>query len=151
MGLDMYLTKKTYVKRWNHIKDEDQFRVKVTRGGEPYEAIKSDRIAHVEEEVAYWRKFNALHHWITEHTDGVDNCQVVYIDEGTLELLLETLKEVHNDHSKAKDLLPTQSGFFFGTTEYDEYYFHDVERTVELLENLLKEETEGSFYYHASW
>ena len=35
--------------------------------------------------------------------------------------------QVLKDHSKAEELLPTMSGFFFGSTDYDDYYYKDVE------------------------
>ena len=37
----------------------------------------------------------------------------------------------------ARRLLPTQSGFFFGGTEYDQWYYEDVKQTVEIIENVL--------------
>ncbi len=40
--------------------------------------------------------------------------------------LLEVCKQVAADPSKAEELLPTQSGFFFGGTEYDEYYMNSI-------------------------
>ena len=33
MGLDMYLSKKTYVKQWEHTPKEEQFEVTVKRNG----------------------------------------------------------------------------------------------------------------------
>jgi len=49
-------------------------------------------------------------------------------------------------------LEPT-SGFFFGSADKDEYYYGDVERTVDTLNSLLAGTTENeySFYYQASW
>lgn len=43
------------------------------------------------------------------------------------------------DTSIAKELLPTQSGFFFGGTEYDQWYLDDVTTTIEILTEVLKE------------
>ena len=67
-----------------------------------------------------------------------------------LKELVDILKQIKEDHSKAEELLPTQSGFFFGGTEYDEWYFKDVEEALDILENLV-EERGGEFYYHSSW
>lgn len=50
----------------------------------------------------------------------------------------------------AEELLPIAEGFFFGGTNYDQYYYEDLEQTKEILENALKEE-DGDFYYRASW
>jgi len=52
----------------------------------------------------------------------------------------------------AKELLPTQEGFFFGSTDYDEYYMDDIVRTRDILKKELEaEEDWGSYYYEASW
>ena len=54
-----------------------------------------------------------------------------------------------------KKLLPTESGFFFGSTDYDEYYVSTLEDTVEQLTKVIKD-AEGAnkdvwFEYYASW
>ena len=57
---------------------------------------------------------------------------------------------VMKDTSVARKLLPTQSGFFFGGTDYDEYYYKDLELTKKILEEALSDST-GEFTYHSSW
>jgi len=156
MGLDQYLYKKTYVKNWDHMKPEEQHEVIVKRGGEVLHDIKPERIANVTEDVCKWRKFNALHKWFVENCqDGEDDCREYYVSREQLTELLEILnkvKEFKNDptNEELEDLLPTTSGFFFGGTAYDEYYFDEVERTIEILSELLKEEG-GDYYYDSSW
>lgn len=159
MGLDMYMSKKTYVKRWEHHKPSDQFNVDVKKGGEPFSNIKPERVSYVVEEVAYWRKFNALHNWfVNECADGEDNCQEIYIGEKLPELLetLQKVKEIYegnvpNKEDEFEELFPTASGFFFGDTDYDEYYIEQVNETIDLLTELLKEDENGDYYYQASW
>lgn len=159
MGLDMYMSKKTYVKQWSHNKPEDQFEVDVKKGGEPFNKIKKERVSEVVEQVAYWRKFNALHNWfVNECADGEDNCQEIYIGEKLPELLetLQKVKEVYegdtpNKEDVFEDLFPTASGFFFGDTDYGEYYIQEVNETIDLLTELLKEDENGDYYYQASW
>ena len=51
----------------------------------------------------------------------------------------------------AEKLLPSESGFFFGGTGYDNYYLEECVRTHKELEELLKEEESGDFYYQSSW
>jgi hypothetical protein len=51
----------------------------------------------------------------------------------------------------AKKLLPPQNGFFFGSTNYDQYYFSDLQDTVKLLTDLLNEPDKGAIYYQSSW
>ena len=38
----------------------------------------------------------------------------------------------------AEKLLPTQSGFFFGNTEYNQWYIQDLKLTKDILENILE-------------
>ena len=151
MGLDMYLYKKTYVKNWSFMSPEERVEVIIKTDNKYKKHIKPERISQIVEEVAYWRKFNALHNWFVENCqEGRDECQESYVDRDNLKDLVNLLKQIKEDHSKAEELLPTQEGFFFGNTNYDEWYFKDVEETLEVLEELLKEEG-GDFYYHSSW
>lgn len=153
MGLDMTLSRKTYVKNWNHMKPAELHQITVLKNGKPRKDINPEKITYIVEDVAYWRKFNALHSWfVINCQDGEDDCREHDVDKDQLKELLEDLKKIKNDHSLAESLLPTQSGFFFGGTEYDEYYFHDVEKTIEILEELFKiKNDEGEYFYCSSW
>lgn len=51
----------------------------------------------------------------------------------------------------AHELLPTTEGFFFGGTDYDEYYMEGIDSTIEALEKVLAQEHSGDFYYRSSW
>lgn len=151
----MYLYRETYVKKWAHQSPEEQFEVTVKKGGETYKDINSENISTVSENIAYWCKFNALHNWIVENcANGRDECQRIYVPSEALVELYNTLKQVNEDNSKAEDLLPTRGGFFFGSTDYDEYYFQEVEESINTLEPYIKNINEGSiadFYYQSSW
>ena len=52
----------------------------------------------------------------------------------------------------AEELLPTGAGFFFGSTDYDSFYFDDLKHTVEGINKVLSE-FDGSwdFEYNSSW
>ena len=39
----------------------------------------------------------------------------------------------------ASELLPTRDGFFFGSTEYDQWYYKKVKDTIEIIEKVLAE------------
>lgn len=186
MGLDMYLYKKTYVKNWEHNGKENQHKITVKKGGKARTDIKPERICYITEQVGYWRKFNALHGWfVNECGGGVDECQQIYVSNEELTKLLEILKqvkttidksqkkvtvlkdwqdkdyeyEVYDCEEQVKELLPPTQGFFFGGYEIDSWYKQNVDETVTLIEDLLKEDEEskehglwsGEFYYQASW
>ena len=146
----MYLEKRTYVRQWSHQTPEEQYNVEVTKGGEPVK-IDPKRVTYVIEEVGYWRKQNQIHQWFVENVqNGEDNCAEYCVSKGQLEDLLEICKKILNDNSLAEELLPTASGFFFGGTEYDEWYFDGIENTIEILEGVLSDTT-ADYYYSSSW
>lgn len=156
MGLDMYLSKKTYVKQWEHIPKEEQFEVTVQRNGEVYDKIKPERISYVTEEVMYWRKSNQIHDWFVKNCqNGVDDCGEYYVGADDLKKLYQMCKEVmeFNPEKHPQDILPTTDGFFFGNTEYDEWYYNDIKSTIEFLEGEMNSDGvfSGDYYYQSSW
>jgi len=156
MGLDMYLYKKTYVKQWEH-KGEDNYQIEVSKNGKPIEHIKKERITYIEEEIGYWRKANQIHKWFVDNVqDGEDDCGNHDVSEEQLEELLGLCKKVLENNQLAEELLPSTSGFFFGSTDYDEWYFNDIKNTIEIIESILSERNErgyidGYLYYNSSW
>lgn len=182
MGLDMYLSKRTYVKNWNHTPAADRHKVVVTRGGKA-SSIRPERVSNIIEDVAYWRKANAIHNWFVQNVqDGNDECQESHVSREQLKKLVELCEralaiptkegkarrgrsfypnghvithyetaQVVAEPETAAEILPTASGFFFGSTDYDDSYRQDLEDTVRQLKPLLDEPSEGDFYYRASW
>ncbi len=109
--------------------------------------------ATLEVQVAYWRKANQIHKWFVDHVqNGKDDCGDYYVSREQLQLLLDTCKIVLIDREEASQLLPVQEGFFFGSYEYNEYYFSDIQDTIEQLEKVLTEyPEEWAFKYQSSW
>lgn len=151
MGLDMYLTRKMYVKNWEHTPKQERFTVTVKRGGKP---VTLQNVKYIEEEVGYWRKANHIHAWFVDHVQGgKDDCNEYYVSKKQLAELLSLVNNVLANHDLAPELLPTQSGFFFGDTNYSEYYFEDLELTKNIIESLLTGDTtsDREIYYRSSW
>lgn len=126
------------------------------------------------DEVAYWRKANAIHGWFERKygEDGeLENCRDYHVEKEDLIELRDLCKQVlsksklvtgkvkngsrYNNDTKswddifedgetignpeiAEELLPTQSGFFFGSKAYDQYYVEDLESTVEQIDRILE-------------
>ena len=126
--------------------------VVVKTGGVVDTKINSERIKYVIEEVGYWRKANHIHNWFVQNVqDGVDDCKQADVYREHLQDLLEACNRVMINPSEAEELLPTASGFFFGGTEYDEYYFGSIQETISILEECLSDEDADTFYYTSSW
>ena len=169
MGLDMYLEIRKNEYRSKYFKDKGsdlalEYPKDITEFIPNLTDLTISRQTNYE--VGYWRKANHIHNWFIQncaerdaHGNPIDNGRPIEITVDKLEKLLDTCKKVLADHSLAKKLLPTVDGFFFGSTEYDEDYFRDVESTVEIIEPVLKfakhkleiEDYVWRVYYQASW
>ena len=60
------------------------------------------------------------------------------IENGKEVPIIEDGEYIENSEVAA-EYLPTQSGFFFGSTDYDQWYMKDIESTIEILTKVLKE------------
>ena len=116
-----------------------------------YEQIKDDHLINKEEtaylvqgefEVAYWRKANQIRQWFVDHIeefDEDDNGDYYEVTKELLEDLIVDCKYVLDNHDEADEVMPSSSGFFFGSTDYDEWYFETLENTIEMCERVIKE------------
>jgi hypothetical protein len=155
MGLDQYLYAKQYLSpsEWMGAERNEQYHKVVNAVGASTMVYQDLPAAQVEIKVAYWRKSNQIHAWFVENCqNGEDDCREAYVSREQLTELIDLCKRVLADHSLAEELLPSQAGFFFGSTEYDEWYFGDIEQTVTMLEAVLRETPEDwNFSYQSSW
>lgn len=156
MGLDMYLYKKTFLFTGEWVREDKRCEVTVTEGGKPHPTIKPNRIKEVVEEVGYWRKANQIHQWFVENVqNGVDDCAEYKVDYEQLRDLLNLCEDILDDGSKAtaSTLLPTTSGFFFGSTDYDDYYFEQIQNTYDILMSIVSapDADMEQYIYQSSW
>lgn len=89
---------------------------------------------------------------ITAILDGEKHKEVeTYFDIAKME---EVSQEVEYNLNKelALELLPTESGFFFGSTDYNIWYYQDLVRTLDLIKKeLAAVPDQETWYYYASW
>lgn len=153
MGLDMYVNKTKLISYYE--------KGKIFIDGIE---IKGENVNEIVFESMYWRKANAIHKWFVDNIqDGVDDCEKYIINEDNLQVLLEIVDylikniKFEDDNIKnyeiCEEALPTKSGFFFGETDYDIYYYNDLVDTKEWIEKVLinKEMDEYWFHYCSSW
>ncbi|HEY5556322.1 hypothetical protein [Acetobacterium sp.] len=144
MSLDMDLSKDTYVGSSGN-------KLKITG---ITSQIQVHRVKYITEEIAVWRKANAIHQWFVNNVQaGEDDCKPYYVSTEQLRELLERCKQVLKEPDTAPKLLPTQEGFLFGSTEYDNRYFQSLDYTVEVLEAELKENDNQlqEYKYQSDW
>ncbi|MFM9151299.1 MAG: hypothetical protein ACKOPU_03370 [Candidatus Planktophila sp.] len=156
MGLDMYLTGKRYLSKYFNEGDEavaeaiaEKFPELKGKGGRFGDA---SCVKEVQIEAGYWRKANAIHDWFVKNVQGgEDECRPHYVAREQLEELKELCQEVLANRERAAELLPTASGFFFGGTDYDEWYFQDIESTIQIIDDCLALPASWEFEYRSSW
>jgi len=160
MGLDMYLYHDVYV--WQSLDNDAPPAFEITNiqedesmmSANTIKSIDPKKIKYIKEEVAYWRKANAIHSWFVQNVqDGVDDCQEYFVSREKLSELLETVKKVleRKDPSYAVETLTPKEGFFFGSSDIDDWYWEDMKNTKKMLEEILADERKTSFVYRSSW
>lgn len=146
MGLDMYLTAKQYL--W---KSRDEFSGKRQEIAEAL-GVKGIEAKEVSFDAMYWRKANAIHNWFVNNVqDGEDECQEHYVSKEQLVELSTICKQALLELNA--ELLPPTAGFFFGSTEIDEWYWDDLRKTADGIDGLLANPAteHWDFYYRSSW
>ena len=141
MGLDMYLTATAHIGGEHGVEIEG-----LDAGGLEISGIKYN--------AGYWRKANAVHGWFVNHVQrGMDDCKPYMVERSQLKELLDLCAYILKDRNPA-DLPPT-AGFFFGSQDVDDYYWDDLELTVEICNRALSlKNSEGLFWhfeYQSSW
>ena len=162
MGLDQYLRATKYVSKWDYSNDyKDKTITQEYQDLLPMDTpdiTKHGQFAGitVEYPVGYWRKANAIHNYFVQTVGGgVDECQEMYVPRDMLSYLRESCQAVlssDNMEEKAQEVgLETVDGFFFGDTEYGEWYTLDLQLTIEIIDHVLTLPEEYSLHYQASW
>jgi hypothetical protein len=108
------------------------------------------RVQEITVDAMYWRKANAIHGWFVQNCqEGEDDCREYYVDREQIEELRNICKATLQGQDDG-ELEPTE-GFFFGSYEKDEWYYKDLQETVEGLDKVLTLPNSYEFYYRSSW
>lgn len=154
MGLDMYLYASKYASDAEWHKDEERqvFR-DIVKAVNAENYIYSDLPAlTIDLKVGYWRKANQIHQWFVDTVqEGNDNCAEYYVSREQLQQLRDACVSVKGDKEAAEEILPPSVGFFFGSSEIDEWYWEDIDLTIEIIDKCLQMPDEWSFKYQSSW
>lgn len=103
-------------------------------------------------EIGYWRKANQIHNWFVENIqEGIDDCGDYPVTISQLDELKSLCQEVLDNKEKAEELLPTRAGFFFGSIEYDDYYFDELIDTIRIIDDIKNDNEITEISYVASW
>lgn len=160
MGLDQFLVAKRYYSDGAMNTDKpdelDEFKKLQELAGvsKIIDAESHWRYMYLQIGVGKWRKANHVHKFFVDNVQrGEDNCGTYDVSRGDLEQLLKLCEQVLKDPTKADELLPRSEGCFFGSEEYDEWYFADIDYTVDVIKRVLEncKDYVWSFEYSSSW
>ena len=148
MGLDMYLRAKRYYWKSND-KDVETSKKIAEAMGTPELDVREVSVL-----VGQWRKANAIHNWFVENVqEGDDDCRPYIVGAEDLEELKELCIKLleSKDEKMAEELLPCTEGFFFGSQNYDGYYWGDLMETIKIIDKCKSLGREWDFEYQSSW
>jgi len=155
----MYLRKSQYVSGYSFSGDDkEKYDAIIAVMGWGDDVSQDSPSMEVSATVAYWRKANAIHSWfVRECADGVDECQPIPVSREKLTELLDIAKKAAKDYDEGRkgesaSVLAPTGGFFFGSTEVDEWFRADLKLTIDQIDKALA--NAGSyvdFTYQASW
>jgi hypothetical protein len=144
MGLDQYLYR-------NHFYYENES-PSVIEG-----FTDTSKVREIKEEVGYWHKANQIHRWFVQNVqDGNDDCQEYEVSLDDLKTLRNNCIFALQNRSITDSVLPIQSGFFFGSYEYNEFYFYQLDETIKIIDSVIASHPENArhivyYGYRASW
>lgn len=181
MGLDQYLTRKIYIGgEYKHRNVTGSIKIKIN--GVPVDVDLKKVSYIEERAGYWRKANQIHNWFVENVQGGEDNCKSYYVDQEQLRELLDTVNDILSKvelidgvldtgyrieggvktmltepgkivaNPEVCEALPTTSGFFFGNTDYNEWYVRDLEDTKKILEDALDEKYKFDDYeYRASW
>lgn len=106
---------------------------------------------HYEQYDAYFRKVNFIFHYFDVTIKKMHDQWFSFATTEDIDDLIWRCEQVLKDHKKAHELLPTQSGFFFGGTDYNDWYFYDVKDCLKQMRKFRRGMEGKTAYVIFSW
>ncbi len=108
------------------------------------------------EPICSWRKANQINSWFGRNLESArrTNGEILNLTEYNVtraeleQLIADCLLVVEEKRDAVADeIMPTQGGFFFGSTDYDEWYYKELEDTAEDIQRILNNCDDEEFIY----
>lgn len=100
---------------------------------------------------AYFRKVNCIFRYFEDKLIDESICLVEKAEIADFVERADKVLRAQNEDT-SRELLPTRSGFFFGSTDYDSWYYSSIERAKKLFSKMLKDwEDSDVVFVYMSW
>lgn len=99
--------------------------------------------------VGYFRKVNCVYRYFEDKLTD----ETAWVTKDECEDIVKRCSAVLENPDLASELMPTRSGFFFGSTEYDKYYFSDLRDVRKQFKSFIKyfKTDDDLMYIYMSW
>ena len=99
--------------------------------------------------VGYFRKVNCVYMYFEDKLTD----ETAWVTKDECEDIVKRCSAVLENPDLASELMPTRSGFFFGSTEYDKYYFSDLKDVRKQFKSFIKyfKTDDDLVFIHMSW
>ena len=99
--------------------------------------------------VGYFRKVNCVYRYFEDKLTD----ETAWVTKDECEDIVKRCSAVLENPDLASELMPTRSGFFFGSTEYDKYYFSDLRDVRKQFKSFIKyfKTDDDLVFIHMSW
>ena len=99
--------------------------------------------------VGYFRKVNCVYRYFEDKLTD----ETAWVTKDECEDIVKRCSAVLENPDLASELMPTRSGFFFGSTEYDKYYFSDLKDVRKQFKSFIKyfKTDDDLMFIHMSW
>ncbi|WP_261998678.1 hypothetical protein [Enterococcus faecalis] len=107
------------------------------------------------QEIGYWRKANQIRAFFASYAPELigENIEMLAVNK---EMLLELKRRINcclteRNENISSELLPTSQGFFFGSSEYDGWYYEQLENTLPIIEEALIAINNNNLVFYGEW
>lgn len=107
------------------------------------------------QEIGYWRKANQIREFFASYAPELigENIEMLAVNK---EMLLELKRRINcclteRNENISSELLPTSQGFFFGSSEYDGWYYEQLENTLPIIEEALIAINNNNLVFYGEW
>ncbi|WP_349535085.1 hypothetical protein [Leuconostoc citreum] len=99
-----------------------------------------------------WRKANQIRQWFVTRFEQEPDAQLkIALTDDDITALITDIEQVLVDKALATSLLPTSPGFFFGSTDYDDYYFEELKDTLQYLKHNFEYDSDNEQLFYTEW